>query len=414
MKILVLSRLYWPDTVSVAQHLGDLTFALAEAGHEVSVLTSRYAYEDPGISYPPHETQRGVAITRLRHPAVDKRSKLKRILDFMVFNGLILWRLLWMPRRRYDLLLGLTNPPLLSFIGVLMARIKGMKFCYWTMDLQPELAIQAGYLKQGSFSERGLTWMGNYIFRHSDLILTLDRFMAEHIVRRGGKRAHVAVLPPWPVVPERYTGSRLENPFRQEHGFGNRIVVMYSGNHAVVHPLDTLLEAALALRGDPRFLFVFIGGGVRKQDVTDFKARHQLDTILQLPYQPRERIHLSLGSADLQVVILGDGHTGFTHPNKIYGAMYLGKPILYIGPSPSHVTEILAECPGNLSVTHGAPARLAEQLQAFAALAEAAREAAGEGNRRYALEHFDPERLLAQHTALFGTPQPARAAAAAV
>jgi colanic acid biosynthesis glycosyl transferase WcaI len=53
---------------------------------------------------------------------------------------------------------------------------------------------------------------------------------------------------------------------------------------------------------------------------------------MQLAYQDRSKLHLSLGASDLQVVILGDNQVGYTHPNKIYGAMFIGKPILYIGP----------------------------------------------------------------------------------
>ena len=54
-------------------------------------------------------------------------------------------------------------------------------------------------------------------------------------------------------------------------------------------------------------------------------------------------LHLSLGSADIQVVVLGDGQVGYTHPNKVYGALFLGKPIIYIGPKESHVSDILEQ-----------------------------------------------------------------------
>jgi hypothetical protein len=90
---------------------------------------------------------------------------------------------------------------------------------------------------------------------------------------------------------------------------------MYFGNHAFVLQLDTLLEAALILKMKSHFLFV--SGGVRKKDVTEFKIKYNLDNIVQLPFQPRENIHNSLGSSDIQVVILGNGQVGYTHPNKV-------------------------------------------------------------------------------------------------
>ena len=40
MKIVILSQSYYPDTVSVAQHLTDLAESLVEHGHKVHVVTS--------------------------------------------------------------------------------------------------------------------------------------------------------------------------------------------------------------------------------------------------------------------------------------------------------------------------------------------------------------------------------------
>jgi glycosyltransferase involved in cell wall biosynthesis len=185
-----------------------------------------------------------------------------------------------------------------------------------------------------------------------------------------------------------YEGTRQANLFRQEMGFGEKIVVTYSGNMAVVHPLNTFLGTAAALKDDNRFLFVFIGGGLRKKDVEQFKNKHNLENIRLLPLQPREYIHVSLGSADLQVVIHGNGCTGYTHPSKIYGGTSIGRPILYIGPKPSHVTDILDECPWNISVLHGEVDQLVDELRRFAELGQESWERMGKKNRECALLHF--------------------------
>jgi hypothetical protein len=193
-----------------------------------------------------------------------------------------------------------------------------------------------------------------------------------------------------------YEGSRLENPFRIEHGFGDKIVIMYSGNHAVMHPLDTILDVALELKEDSRFLFVFIGGGVRVKDVTDFKALHGLENIKQLPFQPREIIHQSLGSADLQLVILGEGQVGYTHPNKVYGAIFIGKPIIYIGPSESHVTDITKSIDGNIEVEQGQVKELKESLQHFAELGEVHWSKVGQQNLKFAHHNYLPSKLKSE------------------
>ena len=132
---------------------------------------------------------------------------------------------------------------------------------------------------------------------------------------------------------------------------------------------------------------------MRKKDVTEFRIKHNLANIVQLPFQPRENIHNSLGSSDIQVVILGNGQVGYTHPNKVYGAMYIGKPVLYIGPSESHVADLINDLDGNISVRHGESQILAEKIEALFSASWDEINRIGERNLTYANENFHPEVL---------------------
>ena len=147
-------------------------------------------------------------------------------------------------------------------------------------------------------------------------------------------------------------------------------------------------------RSDGRFLFVHIGAGVRLNDVLQFKKENNLSNIVTLPYQPREKIHFSLGSADIQVVILGEGCVGYTHPNKIYGAMFIGKPILYIGPEKSHISDCIKKIEGNISVRHGESEKLSTALIEFAKEDDLAKSKIGENNKKYAETHLHPPKLI--------------------
>jgi len=361
MNILLITQVFYPDTVSVSQHLTDLAEKLVEDGHTVTVYTSCYPYEEKTTRYSRSEDYQGVKIVRLLQTSFGKGNTLSRLLDFFTFYFTISIKLLFLKK--------------------------------WVMDLQPELSISSGLIKENSLSAKLFTKLGNYIIRNSAMIISLDCFMTDYLLARGANKNAICTIPVWPVLDERYLGSRHSNPFRLENNFGNKIVIMYSGNHAFVHQLDTLLGAALKLSEDPRFLFVFVGGGVRKKDVTEFKLKYKLENIVQLPFQPRENIHNSLGSADIQVVILGNGQVGFTHPNKIYGAMYIGKPILYIGPKESHVTDILNKLEGNISVSHGESELLAIQITSLFSKSWNEIEKIGQSNLNFAVQNFHPEVL---------------------
>lgn len=395
MKILILSQVFWPDTVSTAQHLSDLAFKLSE-NNEVRVLSSRHNYENPKESYAANETVNSVRIIRINNSSLGKKNLIFRCIDFFSFNFLLLFKLFAVNNQNTDIIIGLTSPPLISFIGVLLGKKKNIRFYYWVMDLQPELSISSGLIKANSLIAKLFQAMGNYILKNASKVIVLDKYMRDYVIKRGAKQDKVYTVPVWPVMDTIYKGSRLDNPFRKENSFGNRIVVMFSGNHSFIHPMDTLLDAVFRLRHDSRFVFVFIGGGLRKKDVSIFKAKHQIDSIVQLNYQPRQSIHLSLGSADIQVVILGNNQVGFTHPNKIYGSMFIGKPILYIGPEQSHITDIISLVEGNISIQHGQGDELATALIDFANKKQEEQDSIGILNKELAGYSFHPDILKSQ------------------
>jgi len=398
LKILVISSVYYPDTVSVSQHVTDMCEGLVQRGHEVDVISSIYSYEKNENFGENKLSHNGVNIYRLKPTRFSKNNVIGRLSNFISFNFLMSVRLLIVRKGEYNIMIGLTVPPLLSFIGVLISKLKRIKFCYWLMDVQPELAISSGLLKKRSLVSFTLEFLGSYIITKADLIIALDNYMKNHCISNGAEQEVVKVSTVWPVMNKLYTGARLDNPFRIENNFKDKIVIMYSGNHSFVHPLDTILGVAKMLENDQRFLFVFIGEGVRKKDVKEYKELHELNNIVQLPYQPRAIIHESLGSSDFQLVIMGDGQVGFTHPNKVYGALFIGKPVIYIGPKKCHVTDLLDQLDGNISVQHGEVEILKNKLLSYSERLDDVQEV-GSKNMEFARSKFNPNVLKNQ---LFG------------
>src|SRR6185503_10863307 len=102
-------------------------------------------------------------------------------------------------------------------------------------------------------------------------------------------------------------------------------------NHSPANPLRTLLEATLGFKDRDDVRFFFVGGGLGKKEVETFAREHDVRNIISLPYQPLADLRYSLSAADVHVVSLGENMVGIVHPCKIYGAMTVGRPILYFG-----------------------------------------------------------------------------------
>ncbi len=139
MKILLLNQCFYPDVVSTAQHLTDFAVEMAARGHQVTVMASRPGYDNPEMSFPGREVWKNINIIRLPSLKFGKAAKWRRALDFGSFIAGCVLRLIFLPR--FDVVLAMTSPPLISFVGALFARLKGGRFVFWVMDLNPDEAI---------------------------------------------------------------------------------------------------------------------------------------------------------------------------------------------------------------------------------------------------------------------------------
>lgn len=348
MRVLLLNQCFYPDVMATAQHLTDLAVGLAREGHEVTVVASDRGYDNPSQRFPRRETWNGIRIIRIPSLALGKETRWRRALSFASFLINCSLRLLLLPR--FDVVVALTSPPLISFLGALFVRIKGGKFFFWVMDLNPDEAIAAGWLKEHSLTAKVLKRLLRYSLLNAERVIALDSFMKRRIVAKGVPEESVTVLPPWAHDDTVRFDREGREAFRRQHNLEESFVVMYAGNHSPCHPLDTLMEAARLLStkvtdrvsSDKDIVFCFVGGGSEQKKVRDFATRHSLGNIRCLPYQPFDRLAASLSAADLHAVVMGDEFVGIVHPCKLYNILTIGSPFLYIGPTPSHVSEIAA------------------------------------------------------------------------
>lgn len=338
MKILLLNQCFYPDVVSTAQYLSDLAVELAAKDHQVTVICSNRGYDDPTIRFPRREIWNEIKIIRIPTLRLSKSARWKRALSFGSFLATCCVRLL--QSGRYDVVVALTSPPLISLLGSWFARLRGGRFLFWVMDLNPDEAIIAGWLRERSSVAKVLGQCLRSSLRHADRIIALDRFMKQRVVEKGIAAEKIVVLPPWSNDDKIRNDEPGREQFRAKHDLTDKFVIMYSGNHSPCHPLDTLLEAALRLPHRNDLVFCFVGGGTEQVKVRAFSERHHLASVKCLPYQPLDDLSASLSAADLHVVVMGDEFRGIVHPSKIYNVLSVGKPVIYIGPEPSHITEI--------------------------------------------------------------------------
>jgi colanic acid biosynthesis glycosyl transferase WcaI len=348
--LLVVCQVYPPDPAAVGQHVADLAEHMAGLGWRVVVYASARGYDDPSRVYARRERRNGVEVRRLSLSSFGKSSLAWRLIGGGLFLvQAVFWGLFVGP---VDRVLVSTSPPFAGIGGVLLSLVKRAPLIWWVMDINPDQMVVAGKARADSIPVKVFDWINRQTLRRASAVVVLDNYMAGRIVAKGPVAGKMHVVPPWPPNDSLGSQTGAGDAFRRAHGLEGKFVVMYSGNHALQHPLDTLLAAARSLAADRSVVFVFIGGGAGKAAV-DRAVAEGAGNIVSLPFRPLAEIGESLAAADVHVVTMGDEVVGIVHPSKIYGAMAVGRPILFFGPEASHGGELLAGQSFGRVVRHG-------------------------------------------------------------
>lgn len=362
-RLLVVNRFFHPDTSATSQLLTDLVEALASRGFAVTVLAGRHGYLNTGTVLPARAAHTGIAVRRLRHTGFGRFSLAGRTLDGATFAAVAFLALL-VRARPGDLILAKTDPPLISVLAWLAARLTGARLVNWCQDLFPETAAAMGLgLARGPVGT-ALRAVRNASLRGAETNVALSPGMAARLAGQGVPRARITVIPNWadgalirPLAPER-------NPLRAAWGLGDRFVIGYSGNLGRAHAIAPVIELITLLAPEPNLVFLFIGAGAGYRALGAAIADRRLENVVLRPYQERARLHHSLTVPDLHLVTLQPEWEGLVMPSKLYGVLAAGRPVVFIGDPQGDTGRIVGAGLGLVAPPDGIPA-LAGQIRAL-------------------------------------------------
>jgi glycosyltransferase involved in cell wall biosynthesis len=395
--LLFVNQHYTPDVAATGQCLADLAEHLASDGYDVEVLASRTRYGAEQVAAPAREVLNGVRVSRVSTTGFGRRTHIGRVVDYASFYVAVLAKLL--VGRRYDGVVFLTTPPLISLIGRIARAIRGQRYAIWSMDLHPEAEIAAGMLRDRSLAARVLSWLDARAYRGADFVIDLGAYMQNRVLQKGvpASRSHTVNI--WGGRADE-APAIARKPLTRNLDLDERFVVMYSGNAGIVHDFGAIFEAMRALRDDPHIFFLFVGGGPRRLEVESFASREGLTNFAYLDYFPRDMLRHSLSVADVHLISLRQPFVGISVPSKLYGAMASARPILFVGPAHCETADAIrdAGCGITVDPSDGGDAaagqRIADVLRAWADVPSVG-EAMGERGRRAFVEQYEHQQSCA-------------------
>jgi colanic acid biosynthesis glycosyl transferase WcaI len=354
-RLLVFNQYYWPGVEATAQLLTDLCEALADEV-EIKVVTGvLHGHEDE----PRHVVHNGVEIVRVPSTSYERSQILARASNYATYLGNAL--LHGLRGARPDIVLCMTDPPVVADVALLVARRYRTPLVVISQDVFPEIAVQLKRLENPALMGLLRALVGVYL-RRADRVVAIGETMRRRLEAKGARPDRLHVIPNW-VDTERLQPLGKGTQWAREWKFDQRFVVMHSGNIGHAQDLDSLVRAATFLRDLDDLVIAIIGTGARRAELVALAERLDVQQLLFLYYQNRRVLPQSLSAADIHVVGLAHGLAGYVVPSRLYGILAVGRPVIAATDPESETAHVVQEAGCGIVVPPGRPELLARTIR---------------------------------------------------
>lgn len=333
--VTLLYHFFHPDDVVSAQLYSQLAEGLAKRGWHVTVRPANRRWVGGGKPFPRGEEWQGISVHRVRRPGWNQASILGRCLNSIWM--LLAWSWIALTARRHpqEVMIVGTDPVLGVLAALPWKWFRRTQAIHWCYDLYPEAVVAEGILHRYSPLVRLLNRLMRSAYRRCDLIAVLGPCMEQRL-QRHLPELPVKTLTPWALIepklppePDQATRSNL---------FGEaRIALLYSGSFGRAHSYEELLSLARLLR-DAGVAFCFAGRGNRAKELK--AAITDADTNISFaPFADHDDLEKRLTACDIHLVSLRTEWTGTVVPSKFFGALAVGRAVLFAGSAESAIAK---------------------------------------------------------------------------
>jgi len=354
-RLLVLNQYYWPGVEATAQLLTDLCEALAD-DVEIRVVTGvLHGHENE----PRELVRNGVEIVRVPSTSYERSRLFARAANYVTYLSSALARGLRGPRP--DVVLCMTDPPIVADIALLVARRYRVPLVVISQDVFPEIAVQLKRLENPAVMSL-LRLLVSIYLRRADRVVAIGDTMRARLEAKGAPAERLRVIPNW-VDTKRLEPHEKANDWARGLGFDTKFVVMHSGNVGHAQDLDSLVRSVTFLRDLDDLLIAIIGTGARHTELTALAELLEVDQVKFLYYQSRQVLPQSLSAADVHVVGLASGLAGYVVPSRLYGILAVARPVIVAADRESETAQVVERIGCGIVVPPGRPELLARAMR---------------------------------------------------
>ena len=328
LRILIASQYFPPEVGATQSRMQAFAEHLVARGHEVTVICE-FPNHPHGVMPPEYrgriyedDRSNPYRVLRVWVKASEEKTQQTRMefyLSYMAFATAMA-----PVAGRADVVLATTPPLFTGVAGAALARLSRAPFVLDVRDLWPAAAVSLRQISDGT-SLKLAEWLERRLYREAAAVVAVTRPFCDHVdgIRRSA--------PPTTLIPN----GTLEL-FLEAQAAGGRealgaadgdFLVTFAGTHGIAQGLDSVLDAALLLDGEARF--VFVGDGPMKESLVQLAAERGVGNVEFHPQVSLDEMPPLLAASDALLVPLS-GHPTFRDfvPSKMIDAMAVGRPVI--------------------------------------------------------------------------------------
>lgn len=335
MHILFLTDNFPPEVNAPASRTFEHCREWVNAGHRVTVITGApnfpkgKVFEGYRNRLWQNETMAGIHVIRVWTYITANEGFAKRTLDYLSYmcTGFLASFFV----RQVDVVVG-TSPQFFTVCAAYAASlIKRVPWIFELRDIWPESIRVVGAMKQSRVLDL-LEKVEIFLYRKASAIVSVTYAFRATLMQRGvnGNKIHVVTNG---VDVSRFSPRDKDTELVQQLGLQGKFVAGYIGTQGLAHALDTLLDAAKALKAAPdgdRFRIILLGDGANKAALRQRAQTEELNNVIFVDSVSKEQVVRYWSLLDASIIHLKKDELFTTViPSKLFECMGMAIPVLH-------------------------------------------------------------------------------------
>lgn len=329
MKTWIVSEYFYPEEVSTAYFLSQISKKLYTTEKQLSVITK---YSNLSTSQQKDIKNICNEIYHIKTFNSKKNNFFYKLLNQFTLSITFFYKCFYNIKNNSRVII-VTNPTFLVLFISILKKIRKFEYVLILHDIFPDNLIPIKYFRKESIFYKLLNYIFANAYNTADKLIVIGDDMKQLLIDKKISSHKITTIPNWADSFEIYPIANFNIELYYDNIFKNKIVIQFAGNVGKLQGLNNFIKLFNIANND-EIILIIIGSGTEFLTLLNNNVNKNI-----LFYNPKPRTEQNkfLNACDISLITLIEGMYGIGVPSKTYNIMSAGNPILYIGDSESEV-----------------------------------------------------------------------------